>query len=40
LLVGDSEWRLEVDGGEQIERHLSLLYSGATEEEETMKKRK
>jgi hypothetical protein len=31
LLVG-YEQRLEVDGGEQIERHL-CLYSGATEEE-------
>jgi len=34
LLGGDKEQRLEADGGEQIERHLPLLYSGATEEEE------
>jgi hypothetical protein len=39
LLVGDNEQRLEVDGREQIERHLSL-YSEATEEEEGKKSRK
>jgi len=34
LLIGDKWHRIELDGGEQLGRHLSLLDSGATEEEE------
>ena len=34
LLNGDKERRMEMHGGEQLGRRLSLLDNGATEEEE------
>lgn len=31
LLIGDKKRRMEMDGGEQLGRHLSVLDSGAPE---------